>query len=254
MRLLQLIVIFQTTSLIVSITVDPVYGYDNQDCLNGIHPCKHLHFVFENGTKYINNSEIVLVDGIHNVAKEIKLFYHTNVTLKSVTSAIINCNKSNAGFTVAYTNLFKLERIQVTNCGLLHNGTTVISNETHFQYLKNLEVHIAFCFIYSQAIYINNCSFINNNGIGIALYNTNKTINIIDSVFTSNSNYRSFVPHLRDLFISGGGIYIEYTTCYGLESYSCVSHLNYNQNTNISIRNCSFNSNTADSRYSNPIP
>ena len=173
--------------------------------LTGKNGCATLHYAV-NG---INDSiTIVLANGIHFVHNIIYMSDANNVTLTAptvnATSAVLHCsNDSNAGLKfVRITNLSS-SNIRVENCGAFAESTTRV-NQTSTA-------------IFSAAVYVLNSTdvnvvssaFVNNRGVGLVLYDTNRYVSVQNSNFTN-----TFVPGDEQLIYNGGGgLYIEHTYC-----------------------------------------
>ena len=109
---------------------------------------------------------------------------------------------SGSGLYFNIINGISLMDITFLNCGSFQNSTSqnVSSNNT--------------CYLFPATLYFLNCSDVNmtnitvrnGHGIGVALFDTVGSVNIINCSFENNRVIDSYYP-------GGGGLYIEFTNC-----------------------------------------
>ena len=240
-----------------TINVDPIHGIDNINCISGNHPCKRLDYVFLKGNRNLNSTNVYLSLGSHMLNNDTRFKYVYDFTLMSVSnSVIVNCSQENAGISFYFSGNISFVNVTIQNCGVKHRSTTVNRNDPKSQ-LDHPFVRVAVYFAYCRSINITAASFIHNQGIAIAMYDVNGHVIIHKSQFISNSDYNTLNDTANMKYISGGGIYIEFTYCGALDPFSCTSlayQKFYNHDSRYSITDCLFHSNYAESNYSHSFP
>ena len=127
-----------------------------------------------------------------------------------------------------------------------HNSSVFIEMEE-----KNIVLSSALFIQNSSDISIASVNFIDNNGIGLLIYDTNGTVNIVDSLFMDN---KLKPVEETEYFTGGGGVYIEFTNCTpGMPTCDPRSNT-HNANSKYTIDNCRFEKNAALYKFSYSEP
>ena len=246
------IILFLCVKVLTSrtIKVDQKNGIDDKSCRNGSEPCKTLNYVFSKsgGGDMLNKTEVLLYPGVHELNDSISLEYIDHMSIVSNQSAVINCTRTNSGFTYKYVSNIKIENIAIQNCGVRRQSTTVIYNNSGSIEDDHPYITIGVTFIYSNSIKIAHANFWHNKGVALAFYDVGTYIKVEDSDFSTNLEDRK--SHSSNLS-SGGGVHIEYTQCGALPPFDCTlsKQRKYNHNTKVNIARTSFQNNSAENRY-----
>ena len=155
------------------------------------------------------------------------------------TPVIISCRQgSDTGISFIRVRNLLIQYIHIKWCGMVHVSTSQVTSSKHL-----------FQFVYFRsAVYFQNCTNLSmtnikiydNNGIGMAIVDSNGTINITYSEFMNNS--LNSVEQTAN-FTGGGGLYIEFTACTpGLPKCDSSTNL-YNQQAKYFIDQCIFDGN-----------
>ena len=226
-----------------TIYVNHENGSDTEGCLlnsSTFNPCATLQHAVA-GLR--NSSQILLSNGTHNIDNTIDISSLQGISLTGVNadsgSAIVYCqNGSNAGLKLIGVSDLHIYKLVFMNCGSLSESTTPQQGENFTRALFRIAVLI----LNSTNIYIESTAFINNRGVGLALFDTAGNISVLNSDFVGNS-----VPQKEKLhdYNGGGGLYIEHTYCSpGL--LSCNYQDNpFSSNSTWYISKCSFSDNYA---------
>lgn len=166
-----------------------------------------------------NNSEIwicsrlpVLLDGV------IDIEYASNVSIRGLNSVIILCpNNIEAGFRFNNIHRLIISDITIENC-----AATATFDPTPYRNIR-ASINVQ----HSSGVYISNISVINAPGTGLALFDIDNTIDLVDSNFEGNGYDRES---------GGSGLYLEVS----VDSQLLHSPLIY------SIARCKFLNNVAD--------
>ena len=112
-------------------------------------------------------------------------------------------HSSDTGLAFVGVENLTIEYLTITGCGMKHNSSVLI--KTRFIILQS-----ALFIQNSSGISIFNVSFVDNNGVGLLIYDTNGTVNIVNSLFMGNKLREA---EATEYLAGGGGIYIEFTKC-----------------------------------------
>ena len=221
-----------------SIYVDPKTGTDSMQCLRtiaGAHDsCATLMYVI---SMLDSSTQIKLVSGNHSVSSRICVSNRQHIAITGMDSdtTIVQCTDgSNAGFEFVDVSDLQISGIKFENCGHIFNSTTKGISET--MALFRSAVYI----LNSTNVAFESVAFVNNRGVGLALFDVNGSVSILESSFSGNA-----VPeNERNTYNGGGGLYIEHTYCTpGLTPNCDTQHNPHNNNVTINISNCQFDNN-----------
>lgn len=220
-------------------------GSDIEECLTNSSvfcPCASLEYAVS-GLR--NLSQILLSGGTHSIEHTINISALHNISLSgmsadrpgSASGSIVHCqNGSNTGLKFVSVSDLHISKLVFMNCGSLSASTTRGEN---FEVIS--QVRIVALILNSTDIYIESTAFIDNRGIGLALFDTSGLISVLNSDFSRNS-----VPQEeKHTYSGGGGLYIEHTYCSpGL--LDCNFQDNpFSSNSTVVISNCRFAHNLA---------
>ena len=220
-------------------------GSNVEECLTNssvFSPCATLEYAVS-GLR--NSSQILLSGGTHSIEHTINISALHNISLSgtsadhagSASGSIVHCqNGSNAGLKFVSVSGLYISKLAFMNCGSLSESTTRGEN---FEMIS--QVRIAALILNSTDIYIESTAFIDNRGIGLALFDTSGLISVLNSDFIGNA-----VPQEeKHTYNGGGGLYIEHTYCSpGL--LDCNFQDNpFSSNSTVVISNCHFSHNLA---------
>ena len=158
---------------------------------------------------------------------------------------IISCKQDNdsskTGIAFIRVRNLVMQDIHIKHCGMAHVSSSQIFSSEQFVYFRS-----AIYFQNSTDLSMKNIKVYNNNGIGMAIIDSNGTINITFSEFRNN-----FLNSLEQAvnFTGGGGLYIEFTKCApGLSTCNHTENLR-NKYAKYNIDQCIFygNKNTYNS-------
>ena len=224
------------------IYVDNENGSNTEGCLinSGMFsPCATLQHAVS-GLR--NLTQILFSPGSHSIDQTINISALHSISLAGMNtdsgSTTVYCeNSSNAGLKFVEVSDLRISKLVFVNCGSLSASTT---RGEDFEMMAKFR--IAVFILNSTDVYIESTTFINNRGVGLALFDTNGHVYVLNSDFTSNS-----VPQEEKLhkYSGGGGLYIEHTYCTpGL--VKCNNKENsFNSNSTMVISNCCFTDNLA---------
>ena len=223
-------------------------GSDTEECLissSMFSPCATLQYAVSG---LGNSTQILLSGGTHGIDHTINISALYNISLSGMSAdhpglasdseSTVYCqNGSNAGLKFVDVSDLHISKLVFVNCGSPSASTTHGENfETMAQF------RIAVLVLNSTDIYIESTAFVDNRGVGLALFDTAGHVSILNSDFTGNS-----VPQEEKLhdYSGGGGLYIEHTYCSpGL--LNCNYQENpFSSNSTMIISNCRFAHNLA---------
>lgn len=226
------------------IYVDSQSGNDSKECLidNSFRsPCATLQHAV---TGLTNSTQVMLVSDTHYIGNTIIVTRLHNISLvgnNSTTSGlvIVNClNGTDAGLKFVDVCDLHLFNLVFTNCGSLLESTT-----RREDFMAMALFRTAVYILNATNVLIESTIFTNNRGVGLALFDANGHISVLNSSFTGNS-----VPEEEMLtYNGGGGLYFEHTYC-SPGRLSCDYQDNpYSKKLMLSISNCHFINNHATS-------
>ena len=207
----------------INITVDNTTGNDSPDCLNndnGANACKTLDYALNNiiHLDCRNKSLFILISNgtydyslnASNSALQFWNYWSISIVGKGKDVSIINCNKSDAGFAFFYSSKVMVQDVSIEYCGSRQNGTSYNSTSKTAS-----DVSTALYFAFCQSVSIIRSVIKNSINIGAVIYNTNKTLNVINSTFLYNCVNKNNP-------VGGGGLYAEFTYCDPGFTTNCV--------------------------------
>ena len=201
--------------------------------------CKDFHKT-ENIVQ--NNSIIIFCSERVEISSSILLENHSNLTLQGHTSeTVLECTKYGAGLTLIGDTEITIKNLRIVNCGCEHNSTTQseISGTS-----ETVQLSSAVYFINCSNVRLENINVSNSHGLGLVLYDTSGTVEVLHSVFSNNS----LRPMPNDNTFGGGGVYAEFTVCtpgeYCTDFDSETANSRAEGNKYL-FRNCTFTNNKA---------
>ena len=216
----------------LAIYVSPQKGQDSENCLTGggvTNACATLGYAVSQSSDF---TKVVLANMVHTVNATITITDVNGLTLTGTSSnSIVHClQDANAGLNFVRISNLIMSRIEFQNCGSLSQSTSRVNQTTMA--------------LFRVAVYVMNTTnasfestnFVNNRGVGLALFDVDGYVSVLDSNFRGNS-----VPEEEKLvYNGGGGLYIEHTYCTpGL--LDCDYQRNpYSNDSVYSISRCSF--------------
>ena len=220
-----------------SIYVDPNIGIDSNRCLGSV-SVRNACATLEYAISLLNNStRVILMSGNHNTSTKVHVSnrQHIAITGMDPSNTTVQCpDGSNAGLEFVGVSDLQITGIKFENCGYTFNSTTKgISEEMA---LFRSAVYI----LNSTNIILESVAFVNNRGVGLALFDVNGSVSIGESNFSGNA-----VPESEhNIYNGGGGLYIEHTYCTPGLTPNCNFQNNpHNNNTKVNITNCQFTNN-----------
>jgi len=230
----------------LTITVDGLMGNDSADCIKGASECKTLDYTISHlqavGCK---NTPITVSirEGVYNYTldasnKAYQFWNCSKIAIAGVgngtSTTTIQCNSSGAGFAFYNSNI-QIQDVSFIYCGTVQNSTSYDPVAQNMS-MVTAALYFAFC----QNVGLFNVTVEGTNGTGVVMYNTNGTLNVINSHFVSN-NGKPIVGTSNTL--SGGGFYAEFCYCDPGFTDNCIQH--DNANASYVFRNSSFEYNKA---------
>lgn len=175
----------------------------------------------------------------------------SNVTLKGRDDGtIIDCSDvshptdEGYGLTFKHVSDLLVTDLSIQNCGALHYSSGINTTGSTKPELFRSAVYT----INSTNISVQFANISRNIGIGLAMFDCNGTINILNSTFSFNK----VKENERDIYSGGNGVYLELTYCTPDWFSSCDSTTNlYNTDGHYIITNCTFYQNEVTRRRSN---
>lgn len=248
LKSILLVCMYMQRSSLNTITVDQKSGRDDRNCTKRLNPCRSLNYVFVNSTNMLNQTTIVLNQGVHELNERIALEYISDLSIISSQYAVINCSSINTGLIYKYVKQVRFENITIQNCGVFRQSTTFIYDGSESLQEDSQLIVAGVTFIYSNSITVTRSKFLHNKGVALAFFDVGLYVKIEHSYFSTNLEGEP--SNSRD-FSSGGGIHIEYTHCGALPPFDCSikKQREYNYNNQINITNTVFESNSAENRY-----
>ena len=234
-------------SEMATIYVNPLRGLDSENCHTNAsidNSCATLKYALSKLDKGSWITSIVLADMVHTVNTTITIANVDGLTLTGISNSIIYC-EGNSGLRFERVSNLNLSRVQFQNCGSLSQSTSYV-NQTSMAVFR-----VAVYVINTTNITFESVHFVNNRGVGLALFDTNGHVTVMNSNFIGNS-----VPeNERLIYNGGGGLYIEYTYCTpGLMDCDYWNNP-YSNNSVYSISGCTFinNHGTTPPQHSSSI-
>ena len=227
------------------IYVDPANGTDTKACLlNGstLNLCATVQHAL---TGLGNSTQILLSNGTHEINSTINISALHSISLTGLgdpSSARVYCqNGSNSGLRFVGVSDLHISNLEFMNCGSLSDSTTPELRDDDST-VQMAQFRVAVLVQNSTNIYIESTAFINNRGVGLALFDTDGDISLLNSNFTGNS-----VPEEEKSFYNGGGgLYIEHTYCSPGSNRCNYQDNPFSSNSTCHISNCHFTDNHAN--------
>ena len=187
------------------------------------------------------------------LSTKLKFDDFTNLSIEgvlgtNVPTVTVTCQSNDSGLYFGRIQGLTIRNLAFVGCGALHNSTTtdLLSNgknqTTKFKstlYIWN-----------STDIKIMNVGIHWSNGLGMAIFDTNGTVIINDSMFKHNQMLTYKTDTSESIHLGGGGVYIEFTACPpGVLYGTCRTSHDYKSGSQYRIENSVFESNTASTLY-----
>ena len=207
----------------INITVDNTTGNDSSDCFNndGANACKTLDYALSNISHLDcrNKSLFILISNgtynyslnASNTTQQFWSYWSISIVGKGKDVSIIYCNKSDAGFAFFYSSKVTVQDVSIEHCGSHQNGTSY-NSVAAATYKVSAALYFAFC----RSVSIIRSVISQSADIGVVMYNTNETLNVINSTFSHNHN--------KSDHGGGGGFYAEFTYCNPGFTENCTQH------------------------------
>ena len=170
---------------------------------------------------------------------------HNNIPAEIKCTPNINGSHSfDTGLAFVGVKNLTIEHLNITGCGMKHNSSVFII-------VQYIVLRSALFILNSSDVSISNINVFDNNGVGILIYDTNGTVDIVDSLFIGN---KLKAVEETENFSGGGGIYIEFTNCTpGV--VTCDPNYNmHHANSVYKVNNCRFKNNAALYSFSESEP
>ncbi len=249
-----------------TVRVNSDNGENTPDCLStssSHQACATLDYVGKMLPRYANRSVLVEIEGDRldlNATAEFVEF--SDLVLSSNSSnATIFCtwptNTSDPGLKFVGVQGLTIRYLTIANCGSVQNGTsTNFSNSVNKTTAK---IRSAVYILNSTDVELTNVTVCNSTGIGVALFDTNGTVQFSNSTFSGNE-VASYASHACHSYPGGNGLYIELSACTPGVYGSCFHAHGENERSSYVFENCLFESNIAtrvlcetdDEKFNNP--
>lgn len=237
------------------INVDPIYGNDSEQCIQGNEPCRTLGWSFNvkyrrNSTLYFLRGETHILNGQTDVFEELSDLAIIGNTSKE-RGVVINCIVENSGLAFRKVTDIHFESITFFNCSAQRYSTSgkyELEGERYRMYKTRVALYFYLCSNVEMARV--NVSH-SPNATGVIMYNTDGINMFENSTFEHNqlSTGETEIP-------GGGGFYVEFTFCIpNSDVHSCL-YRNYsdmpdeitqhNNDATYSFDKCTFSQNIAN--------
>ena len=202
--------------------------------------CDSIDFVIESGSYVLNTvftfkdlTNVRLSSDHNDIPAEIKC-----------TPNVTGNHSSDTGFAFVGVENLCIEHLNITGCGMRHNSSVFF--KTKFIVLQS-----AVFIQNSSGISISSMNFVENNGVGLLIYDTNGTVHIVNSLFTDNELKAA---EATEYLAGGGGIYMEFTKCApGISRCNPESNMHH-AHSQYKVDSCRFEGNVALYNYSDNEP
>ena len=221
-----------------------------------LYKCSNLNHALQLLSTLHNSTDVIFTSGSYPLNVSFTFKHLSNIQLSSDPNSIpaeIKCAPNingNYGFDTGFAFIgvknLSIERLNITRCGMKHNSSVLIGMQEKFIVLRS-----AVFIQNSSDISISNANFFDNNGIGLLIYDTNGTVNIVDSSFTSN---KLEAVEQNEYLTGGGGVYIEFTNCTPGVPICYPQSNTYNAYSFYTVDNCRFKDNAALYNFSDSEP
>ena len=196
------------------------------------------HWKLDALSDLVNKSDTTLMfcDSFFELAQPIKVECRMNISLRGLErgGTTINC-KEEIGLSFATVTDIIISDLTFTGCGKVFDSTSLnfSTNTSTLDFLVSI-------YIYNCTnVMIERVSVIESRGTGIAIFDTDGLVEVLNSTFSNNGRNDSILP-------GGGGVYVEFTFCPpGIVDHSCTHYHKKNQNSLYLFQNCYFIKNFA---------
>ena len=196
----------------INITIDNSNGSDIPACLNGdgLNACKTLDYALSHLDCQSDSLVVTIQNGTYNYSLNatnttMQFWNYSSISIvgKGINVSIISCSKPGAGFAFFNSTKVLIQDITIELCGSRQNGT---SYDATSKTPTVSDVNAALYFLFCEDVSIIRSLITNSINIGVVVYNTNRTLNVINSTFSFNR----VKPNNS---VGGGGFYAEFTFC-----------------------------------------
>ena len=203
-------------SLTINITIDNSNGSDIPACLNGdgLNACKTLDYALSHLDCQSDSLVVTIQNGTYNYSLNatdttMQFWNYSSISIvgKGINISIISCSKPGAGFAFFNSTEVLIQDITIELCGSRQNGT---SFDATSKTPTVSDVNAALYFLFCEDVSIIRSLITNSINIGVVVYNTNRTLNVINSTFSFN---RVKPNNSNNSVGGGGGFYAEFTFC-----------------------------------------
>ena len=193
----------------------------------------------------VTNTVFSIMSAVTPLSVELRFNDLVNVTIEGhVSKTTVTCNSIHSGFYFSGIHGLTIKNLVFAGCGAIQKSTTtdlVSDGKNVTAYFKT-----ALYIWKSSDVSIVNVDIIDSGGLGLAIFDTGKT------VWISNSTFKRNVMRVLDgdtVHMGGGGVYIEYTACPpGVVYGTCGAH-NSVSGSQYRIEHSMFESNRASLLY-----
>ena len=212
------------------------------ELMSGKYYCGSLNQIFILLNNKIKESvNVSIKPGDYNLPSSYNLTDLQDIKISSAQESapvVISCRQGNdAGIAFIRAKRLLLQYVTIRMCGMVHISSSQVCNiSKQFIYFRS-----ALYFQNSTDLNMTKVKMYENNGIGVAIVDSNGVISIMHSEFSNNSLNSS---EQAVNFTGGGGVYIEFTSCTpGLPNCDPSNNL-YNYQAKYFIEQCTFDGNS----------
>ena len=232
------------------------HGNNSHVCWEGGTSCLTLDFAL-GGLESDTTIHVYYPHTFSNVTYANVSTYMENIAIIGINNPTIYCSQIGDG--IAFSNMNNVAISGISWNGCSHSGPTT----AHIIPLVNLTFVNAFTalFFYNVSnLTIERCHFTSNRGLGVALYDVQGTVNIIESEFMENivaPELRCTEAHPDDTKSNttcsphGGGLYIEFTPNGFVSPSDTVSGIGGIVDSHYLIDGCRFEGNYNPAAFTN---
>ena len=226
--------------------------FGTNDCMLGTNISSNCSLICCNSTCY-NSIDVMFTSGKVHVLKEGYTFADlknvrfttTQVGIPSTIKCTNSDTNANPGIAFVKVTNLAIEYLNIVGCGMKHVSTSILKDEQFITFFSALYVQN------STNLSVRNVNISNSNGTGLAIIDTNGTVDIFDSVF--NNNRASVSSEVTTLFTGGSGVFIEFSECAPGVIGCNSSNYPLANNSVVTVDNCVFEHNRAWYNFSGSL-
>ena len=171
------------------------------------------------------------------IKKNLSISGYVNIGIAGNANLTLNCQ--NAGLYMANILDLRLTNFTLSHCGAVFNSSST-NTSSYTSYKFNVSMYI----INVTNLAVHSANFHSSTGMGLAVYDTNGNISIINSDFINNQ-----IPQSESTHLGGGGMLLHYSYCTpGLTNCDPSTNMR-NRDSTILIDGCNFIGNRANNTY-----